>query len=497
VEGDGIRINASVTGSIVNHNYVLNPGGVNFNDLGTGTSKVQPLVTELGSDISDTLTNLRNDVDDKASSDILDNASVGSLNAPGTNIVLSAFDNLVLRKSSSHVAESLEGGSVVIDWDEAGIKAITATNALAMSDDNRPTGALWMTGYGSITNSTESAIAASWPTDWTPVSGIDLVEIESERFVMFSYTWNGSRVLYSYETRETDPLPDAFGGTGRSSLTENKVLAGAGTGPVQLLSVTKGASVTGGELLGWDAHVTMLHTNDTPTKLWEIAVPTNTSFHGFADILSSGAAGGMMRHTAYGGFWRDGDAGLDHSYTNTVSHGEAGGKAYWYTNDNSAALYVVGVDSYNWRSSAGVRYELLSNPDEPPVPYTVLWKDSFEGVGSEESYGFVSGAAWDFDNTTQQFYGAESAYYTNNAARGYIITDYSGSSTTLSMRMSIRINKYPTTVSYGLRLFAIRNATSNDIGQVRVGTDGALEVRSVVRQADTFDRLDDDYEVAA
>lgn len=312
-------------------------------------------------------------------------------------------------------------------------------------------------------------------------------ELASGYAAFISWTWDGSKVWYSYETRQTEPLSDAFGGTGRSSLTENKILAGAGTGPVQLLSVGQGLSIATNTLLSWDAYVINTHTNDDVVKLWEIAVPTNQSFHGYADVRSSGGAGGMLRHEAYGGFWRDADAGLAHAYTNSVSHGDTGGNAYWYTNANSAALYVVGIDSANWRTWAGIRYDLMDNPDVAAPTYNVLWSESFEGVGTENTYASTVGTQWDFDNTAQYAYGSQSAYHTNAAERHNLRTQ-TITNFTQSAMMSVRINTYPK-ADGALRLMLFGNSSSSYEAQFSITATGKLRATAWAQNATTDDSV--------
>lgn len=409
----------------------------------------------------------------KADSDVLDTGSVGDLGAPGTNTVLSAFDNLWLTRAATWGVIDLEGGAVELDWNTLPAKRINATNSLSMTFANPPTATNEFKGLpAKLYADSESYIALAWPDGCEPVTGIELTNLVSGYTAFVSFLWDGSKVWYSYETRQTDPLPDAFGGTGRSSLTENAVMVGAGTGPIKLLTAAQGLSVSTNELVGWDKIEKLTHTNDDVVLVWSIPVPTNQSFHGYADVRSSGGAGGMLRHEVYGGFWRNADAGLAHAYTNTVSHGDTGGNAYWYTNDNSAALYVVGIDSADWRTWAGIRYDLMDNPDVADPEYTVLWSESFEGVGREKTYAATTGTQWDFDNTAQYLYGAQSGYHTNAAERHNMRTT-TITNLTQSARMSVRINAWPK-VDGALRLMLFGDSASSYQAQFSITSTGKL-----------------------
>jgi hypothetical protein len=159
---------ANTSGTIIPHGNL--PGFTFPGDLTViGGLSIQSSLT--ADTIFDGSGDLRDAINSKASSDILDVSSIGSFNTAGTNAVAdwSAIDSLMMRRLiGSPVIKTNGVESFVIDLNEGIEWDITIeTNTLALADDNRPTDGLSRWGgkvriNNSWTNTSEISIQNGW-----------------------------------------------------------------------------------------------------------------------------------------------------------------------------------------------------------------------------------------------------------------------------------------------------------------------------------------------
>jgi hypothetical protein len=148
----------------------------------------------------------------------------------------------------------------------------------------------------------------------------------------------------------------AVGGTGRTNLTTDYLLAGNGTNPVQLVQVGSGLSMSSGVLTAtagggsatnaFGIDVDSFSTNATATAIWTNAIATNYTSRVQVQVTGAGPTNSASYNLD--GLFRRGSGNVSKVATNNVSTLESdAGMHAWLaedTTDQAVKLWVAGDD---------------------------------------------------------------------------------------------------------------------------------------------------------
>jgi hypothetical protein len=243
----------------------------------------------------------------------------------------------------------------------------------------------------------------------------------------------------------------AVGGTGRTNLTKDQLLAGDGTNPVQLVTVGSGLSFFSGVLSAtaeggsatnvFGIDVDSFSTNATATAIWTNAMATNYTSRVQVQVTGAGPTNAASYNLD--GLFRRGSGNVAKVATNNVSTMESdAGMHAWLaedTTDQAVKLWVSGLtnEQVHWLAK-GWAWALTNHASAPapgstiPTP-DIMWWPLDAGTGTaitgdatggaddgttDASWvagyrGVGSGYSLEFDGTTDDAYITSMGWTTN------------------------------------------------------------------------------------